>query len=238
MNAITERTWSAHAVGRVRGKHGSMAARLPGPRNVAGQQGTCDMTTQHEIDTPQSAHEAGRDRLRQLLGASLGQVLTPELATDIELAASALSEPLLPRVERLQQTMEHLPQVDCPVRHHFAPGIYAREINITAGTVVVGAMHKTQNLIVVSKGRLLVATEEGACEVSAGDTLVCRPGKKNAVLALEDARWTNFHANPDDETDLEVLTQRFTHTTADELMGGPRNAQLLQSGAGCSQLEN
>lgn len=130
------------------------------------------------------------------------------------------------KVERLQHALESVPQVDCPVRWFFAPGIAAREITIPAGTVVTGAVHRTENLVVVSMGRLRIVTEDGTREVSAGETLTCKAGMKNAVVALEDSRWTNFLANPTDERDTDKLVEMFTESTAAELLGGERNKQL------------
>ena len=65
------------------------------------------------------------------------------------------------RVARLETALNALPQVDCPVRHYFAPGLFAREITIPAGTCLVGAVHKTENLAVLSAGRLRLVTEVG-----------------------------------------------------------------------------
>lgn len=131
------------------------------------------------------------------------------------------------RVDKLEASMLTMPQAECPVRHYFAPGLYAREITIPAGTVVTGAVHKTENLIVVSMGRLRIVTEDGIREVKAGDTLTCKAGMKNAVVALEDSRWTNFMANPDNVTDVDKLVEVFTHSKASELLGGADNPQLL-----------
>lgn len=131
------------------------------------------------------------------------------------------------RVESLESSMLSLQQVDCPVRHFFAPGLYAREMSIPAGTVVTGAVHKTENLIVVSKGRLRIVTEDGTKEVSAGDTLTCKVGMKNAVVALEDSRWTNFMVNPTNETDTDKLVEMLVEAKASQLLGGSDNVQLL-----------
>lgn len=130
------------------------------------------------------------------------------------------------RVEALEASMMSLKQVDCPVRHFFAPGLYAREMSIPAGTVVTGAVHKTENLIVVSKGRLRIVTEDGTREVSAGDTLTCKVGMKNAVVALEDSRWTNFMVNPTNETDTDKLVEIMTESKASELLGCAGNKQI------------
>lgn len=132
------------------------------------------------------------------------------------------------KVEALESAMLSLPQVVCQIRHYFAPGLYAREINIPAGAVVTGAIHKTENLIVVSVGRLEIVAEDGTRIVSAGDTLTCNAGMKNAVHALEDSRWTNFMANPTNETDIDKLVEIFTESKASELLGGRDNIQLLR----------
>ena len=139
----------------------------------------------------------------------------------------AVAKTMRERVEVLEASMLAMPQVDCPIKHHFAPGVYAREISIPAGTVVTGAVHKTENLIIVSKGRLRIVTDDGTMEVQAGDTLTCRAGMKNAVVALEDSRWTNLMPNPGNERDTDKLTEVFTESKASELLGGSNNAQLL-----------
>ena len=139
------------------------------------------------------------------------------------------SEVLLPmreRVEAFETQLNKLPQVHCPIRHYFAPGIYAREITIPAGTVVIGAVHKTDNLIVVSLGRLQIVTDTGTREIQAGETFTCKAGMKNAVVALENSRWTNFMSNPENITDTDKLVEIFTESKASELSGGVDNKQL------------
>lgn len=132
--------------------------------------------------------------------------------------------PMRERVERLQDSMLARPQVDCPVTERFIEGLYAREIRIPAGTVLIGAVHKAESIVVLSAGRLELVTEAGVVEISAPHTLVCKPGTKNAALALEDAVWTNFF--PTTETDPRKLVELLTYSTADELLGGSKNPQL------------
>lgn len=138
--------------------------------------------------------------------------------------------PMRERVEALESTMRALPQVDCPVSHHFAPGLYGRKMEIAAGTVVTGAVHKTEHLIVIAKGRLRIVTDDGTTEVQAGDIFTCKPGMKNAVYALEDSAWVNFF--PTDETDPDKLVEVLTESTASELLGGGNNLQLANNAKG------
>jgi hypothetical protein len=135
------------------------------------------------------------------------------------------ARPMREKVLRLEERVNELPQADCPVRHYFAPGMYAREITIPKGAVLIGAVHKTENLAVLSAGKLQLVTDSGTVEISAPHTLTVKPGQKNAALALEDAVWTNFF--PTDETDPEKLVEILTESKATELLGGPDNKQLI-----------
>lgn len=138
-------------------------------------------------------------------------------------------EPLRTRVDRLEEVMTNMPQAHCPVQHYFAPGLYGREITIPKGVTVVGAIHRRANLAILSKGSLTIATEDGAKTIHAPCTVQVLPGSKNAVTAHEEAVWTNFFAT--NETDTEKLVELLTESTADELLGGPKNKQFIQSGA-------
>ena len=133
------------------------------------------------------------------------------------------------KVENLEDSLKNIPQVECPVKHYFAPGIYAREITIKKGTVLTGAIHKTENLAILSCGRLQLVTESGTIEISAPHILTVKPGTKNAAYALEDSVWTNFF--PTEETDVDKLVELLTESKASELLGGIENKQLVANQA-------
>jgi hypothetical protein len=133
------------------------------------------------------------------------------------------------KVENLEESLKNIPQVECPVKHYFAPGIYAREITIKKGTVLTGAIHKTENLAILSCGRLQLVTESGTIEISAPHILTVKPGTKNAAYALEDSVWTNFF--PTEETDVDKLVELLTESKASELLGGIDNKQLVANQA-------
>lgn len=141
----------------------------------------------------------------------------------------AIQETTREKVNRLEDALRSVPQVDCPIRHHFAPGIYAREITIPKGTVLTGAIHKQESLVVLSAGRLRLVTDDGTVEISAPYTLTCKAGAKNAALALEDSVWTNFFAT--EETDQDKLVEILTESKASDLLGGDTNQQLAANKA-------
>lgn len=127
------------------------------------------------------------------------------------------------KVYRLESVLMTMPQVDCPVRNLFADGLYAREMTLPAGTVITGAVHKTQHITIISKGRVMVLRPEGPKEFEAPAIFISEPGVKNAVHVLEDAVWTTFHPNADNSQDIEILVERYTTSKNSDLLG---NRQL------------
>lgn len=131
-------------------------------------------------------------------------------------------------VQRIEDALAELPQVHCPVRHMFARGMYIREMTIPAGTLATGAVHKTDHLTMIVKGRVTIISENGEREYTAPATLMSRAGSKKAALAHEDTVLITMHKTF--ETDVNKLVTELTDATADELLGGPNNKQLKASG--------
>jgi quercetin dioxygenase-like cupin family protein len=122
----------------------------------------------------------------------------------------------------LEATMREMDgQIEIPVRHYFANGLYAREMTMPAGAVAVGKIHKTQHINVLSKGKVTIATEDGPRTVEAPYTWVVEAGKKAAAVAHEETVWTSFCVNPTNETDLDKLEATLISPSyLDELEGG------------------
>jgi len=113
-----------------------------------------------------------------------------------------ISKELINKFE--EELLKH-PQLTINPNHFFIDGVYAREIFIPAGTIVVGKLHKTDHLNIISKGTIIVLTEEGMKEVSAPCTLVSSSGIKRVGLAVTDTVWTTIHSNPENITDLQEI---------------------------------
>lgn len=118
------------------------------------------------------------------------------------------------KILALQAELAKLPSIEpfVTVRHHFAPGQYAREFSLAARpwgddrqAVCIGKIHRHAHVNVVSKGRCTVYTEDGLMEIEAPFTFVSQPGAKRVVLLHEDLVWTTFHCNPTDTRDLLLI---------------------------------
>ena len=131
------------------------------------------------------------------------------------------------KVAALEAAMQSQPQVDCPVKHHFAPGIYLREMTIPTGVVLTGAVHKTSHLSMLSKGHIYLVGDTDTVELRAPATVLSQPGTKRAIYAVEEAIWTTIHAT--DTVDLDELVAELTESKSDELLGGANNTQLVHA---------
>ena len=99
----------------------------------------------------------------------------------------------------------------CPIRHHFAPGCYGREMFMPKGLVVVGKIHKHAHINTISQGSVSVFTEqEGVLTLTAPITFVSSPGTKRVVLVHEDTVWTTSHVT--DKTDLAEIERELIAT--------------------------
>lgn len=134
-------------------------------------------------------------------------------------------------VLKLEAAMRAMPerQVQLKVTHHFAPGVYMRELFIPKGVTLTGKVHKTEHLNILSQGKLKVMTESGVKLLTASTVIKSQPGIKRAGYAIEDSVWITVHANPLGETDPEKLESILTAETFEE-------AKLIEGDSACRSL--
>lgn len=118
----------------------------------------------------------------------------------------------------LQNDLLKMPQVEMDLIHHFSKGLYARELHIPAGTLLVGKIHKHQSLNILSAGEISLFTEDGPKRVKAPYTVVSAPGIKRVGFAHEDCVWITVHAT--EERDLDKIE--------DEVIAGDYSEVLSQ----------
>lgn len=137
---------------------------------------------------------------------------------------SEVAIPMREKVQRLEDIIAQAPQAECPLRHQFAPGLYAREMLVPAGVVATGAVHKTEHMTIVV-GHCVLTTDEGAQEFMGYHSFVSKPGAKRAIYAIQPTMVTTLHVT--EETDLDKLCEQLTESKREELLGGSMNKQLL-----------
>jgi quercetin dioxygenase-like cupin family protein len=114
--------------------------------------------------------------------------------------------PVNRQVESLEADLLKLPQIECPLVHRFAPGVYLRQIFMPAGSFIIGHCHKTEHFNIVMSGRALVMMEGQTQEIAAPSVFVSQPGVRKVLRVLEDMVWMTVHVTP--ETDLQKLEEQ------------------------------
>lgn len=112
-------------------------------------------------------------------------------------------------IERCEALMLDNPeQIDCPVIHHFSPGLYIREVKIPAGMFVMGHWQKKPHLNIFLRGRVTIVRELGDQPVDLVAPMIFtgEPGRKIGYTH-EDVVWLNVY--PTTETDVEKLEEMF-----------------------------
>lgn len=95
-------------------------------------------------------------------------------------------------------------EIELPTEHGFGPGYYARSIFIPAGTALIGKIHATEHIFMVTQGDITLYAPDGTeRRVTAPYQVVCQPGTQRAGFAHADTVCTNVHITT--ETDLVKL---------------------------------
>jgi len=109
----------------------------------------------------------------------------------------------LDAIEKLMLSEE---QIDCPVQHHFGPGIYIREGFYPAGAYILGHAHKKTTMNVLLKGKMAIIVN-GQSKIIEGPFIFnSEPGRKFAYV-IEDCIFQNIHAT--NKTNLDEIEDEF-----------------------------
>ena len=109
-------------------------------------------------------------------------------------------------IEEVEAHMLNLPQADCPVQHHFGPGIYIREVTLPSGIIAIGHTQKFHQLNVMLTGKVAMIKDGDVQVVSAPMIFVGEPGRKIGYV-IETCVWLNVYAT--EETDIEKLEEYY-----------------------------
>ena len=100
-----------------------------------------------------------------------------------------------------------------PLKHTFADGIYVRQMDMKADSLVVGAIHNHLHVWFLLTGHLAVSTEDVIEEFVAPCYVVASPGSKRVIYAMEDSIFVNIHKNPENIKDIEKLEKEIVSLT-------------------------
>lgn len=130
------------------------------------------------------------------------------------------------KIIALEAAILSMPQIEIPIKHYFAPGLYLREMTMPRDSVVTGKIHKTEHLCILAKGRVTVVTEEGKKEYGAPSVIHSTPGTKRALHAIDEVVWINCHHNPTDERDESKIEETFVTDTYEQFLSFMEKKQV------------
>lgn len=119
-------------------------------------------------------------------------------------------------ISKVEESMKLGHKIDVPINHYFSKGVYGREMTVPKGVMLVGKIHKFQNLNILSKGEVSVISIDGCFRVKAPFTFVASPGSRRLFYMHEETVWTTIHGT--DETDIEKIESQFISKTYDETL--------------------
>lgn len=116
---------------------------------------------------------------------------------------------------------------ELPLTHTFSDGVYAREIFMPKGMFVVGHVHNTKHLNIVSQGSAYVYMEGRVSLITAPFTFESNAGVRKALFILEDMFWTTIHVT--DETNIETLEETLIDKSKSEDLTSDKLMELMSN---------
>lgn len=112
------------------------------------------------------------------------------------------------------QDPRHLTAKDFTVRHHFAPGVYMRELHIPKGMITIGKIHKYPCLAILAKGKRKTLIDGRLEIVTAPHVSLSPAGMKRASEAMEDSVFITVH--PTHKTDIDEIERDLVCETEED----------------------
>jgi hypothetical protein len=116
-----------------------------------------------------------------------------------------VSVPVNDQIENLERELLSLPQVECPLKHSFAPGVYMREITMPAGSLIIGHEHLTEHFNVILTGKARVMIDGVIEDLVAPCYFISKPNVRKVLYIVEEMKFATIH--PTEETSVDVLEQ-------------------------------
>ena len=102
-------------------------------------------------------------------------------------------------------------EFDPQIQHHFSDAVYAKQVHIPAGAMIVSHKHNYSHLSLLAQGAVIVETDTGEPQHYRAPTCIeIKAGVHHAVHALTDTVWFCIHHTDCKDPDKidEVLIQK------------------------------
>jgi quercetin dioxygenase-like cupin family protein len=103
-----------------------------------------------------------------------------------------------------------LEQLGCEITHHFSSGVYAKEVIIPAGRLLVQHKHAHDHMSILASGRVVVSIGDRKREYSAPAVINIPAGVSHSVASIADSVWFCVHHTNEtdpDEIDAQLILE-------------------------------
>lgn len=138
------------------------------------------------------------------------------------------------KLNAMNTAMKPLQSKGYKYRHFVVDGIYAREMTIPQGGMVIGVVHAQETMTIVTRGAFTLVSEEGTRTIRAGAVIVSKPGSRRACYALEaPATLVTIHRVHSEDLaeiikELTPEADKVTMGVEDGLLSLYRNGELIR----------
>lgn len=105
-------------------------------------------------------------------------------------------------VYEAEKVMLELPQVSCPVVHHFGPNICIREVFMPKDTLAIGHRQKFDHLNIMLRGKVMILNEDGSTQILTAPMIFMGKAGRKIGYVMEDMVWQNVYS-----TDLKNIDE-------------------------------
>lgn len=106
------------------------------------------------------------------------------------------------QINEIEKVMLEIDQADCPVLHHFGPGVYMREVVLPQGVFAVGHYQKKDHLNIMLSGKVAIVENDEVKVLTAPMIFTGKPGRKMGYV-METCAWLNVYNT--NETNIDTL---------------------------------
>lgn len=118
-------------------------------------------------------------------------------------------------VANFEAALLEMPQTDLPIQHHFADGVYGREMFVPAGAAFTGKVHKKEHMSILLSGEMLIKTTTGGSDrIIAPCMFISPPNTKKAGFAVTDCTFMTVHGTH--ERDIDKIEAELVSDTYQE----------------------
>lgn len=111
------------------------------------------------------------------------------------------------KIERLLGAMRTQTQATTETVECHGGGMFSRTLFLKKGDVLIGKIHLTEHINIMSSGDITVVTEEGDKRLTGFNIMACKPGTRRVGVVHEDTVWTTMLRTA--ETDLRKIEELF-----------------------------